>query len=234
MRTAAAGTIAPGFATLMVEKYGVDPADSPTQQTEAAGGRRPEFYAHNTVSQRAADCAQVLSELHGASWWNGHLVLFGGSEGGAVVAILAPRVREDAVIIFSTGLSMPLTKMLKIIVPPPVAAEAGEAFAKIDRAPLSAEIWSGNSYRWWADIKDRMLVNDRLKVRGPILLVQGELDPPLVGAWATRDAFAKAHRTNLTYWELEGYDHGLRDREGHDGLPELYVRAGQWLGSHVR
>jgi alpha-beta hydrolase superfamily lysophospholipase len=74
-----------------------------------------------------------------------------------------------------------------------------------------------------------VLLDDLLKVRAPILIVQAERDPPLAGAWAVRDAFANARRTNLTYRELEGYDHALRDSTGRDRIRDLYTRAARWV-----
>jgi hypothetical protein len=66
----------PAFAVLTVEKYGVEPHAKPKDPFE---GCSSQFYAHHTVSQRVADCEHVLGELK-EPWWNGQLVLFGGSE----------------------------------------------------------------------------------------------------------------------------------------------------------
>ena len=76
---ARARALLPNFAFLTVEKYGVHPHDAPS---DPMGGCRAEFYGHHTVSQRVVDYQRILGELAGAPWWDGRLVLFGGSEGG--------------------------------------------------------------------------------------------------------------------------------------------------------
>jgi len=170
---ARARSLLPDFAFLTVEKYGVHPHDAPK---DWMGGCRAEFYAHHTVSQRAADYQRILGELASAPWWDGRLVLFGGSEGGAAVAELAPRVKPAAVVIFSTAPGRSFRQDFKLSVPPEVAAMADAEFAKIAAEPLSPKLWGGNSYRWYADIMDHDLTADALAVHAPILLVQGARD----------------------------------------------------------
>ncbi len=219
------------FVVLTVEKYGVRPEDDPVDQSNCS----PTFYAHHTVSQRADDYMQVLSELKKQSWWNGQLALFGGSEGGAVVAELAPQTSANAVVIFSTGTGISLREAFKQVVPPPIAAGAEAEFAKIRADPLSSKVWGGNSYRWWADIMDRVLVDDLLRAREPILLVQGELDrnAPVSAGRAARDAFSRAGRCNLTYWEFKGYDHQMIDVWGKSHSPEVLNRISAWLRARL-
>lgn len=83
------------FAALTVEKYGVVPEEQPE---DPYLGCSSIFYAKHTVSQRVEDYEAVLRHLRASSWWDGRLVLFGGSEGGAAVALLAPRVDPTAVV----------------------------------------------------------------------------------------------------------------------------------------
>ncbi len=74
----------PDFAVVTVEKYGVLPLDAPK---DAFGDCSSIFYAHHTVSQRVADYDRVLAQVQTSPWWDGRLVLFGGSEGGAAVVV---------------------------------------------------------------------------------------------------------------------------------------------------
>lgn len=216
------------FAILTVEKYGVAPHGKPTV---GEGGCSPAFYAHHTISQRVEDYQRVLALVEKEPWWNGQLVLFGGSEGGAAVTLLAPRVQPTATVIFSTGPGQPFRKTFKLAVPPPVWAEAEATFAKVQAAPESAEVWGGNSYRWWADILDHDLLADLLAVETPILVVHGERDSsaPVAAARLARDGVRQAGRCNLTYWEFPGYDHQMRDRDGGAHIEEVLGRISGWL-----
>jgi len=212
----------------MVEKYGVRPSDVPK---DPFGGCSRTFYKHNTVSRRVEDLQRVLAELEAAPWWDQRLVLFGGSEGGAVVSMLAPRVTPTAVVIFSTAPGRSFRETFKLAVPPAVAAQADSEFAKISANPLSSKVWGGNSYRWWADILDYDGTADLLSVHAPILVVQGERDgsAPVQVARMLRDDFQRAGHSNLTYWEFADYDHQMHDAAGLSHLDEVMQRISAWL-----
>jgi len=222
----------PAFAVVTVEKYGVGPGDAPTDPYEGCSAA---FYQHHTVSQRAVDYEQVLAATKGEPWWNGQLVLFGGSEGGAAVAVLASKVAPSAVVVFSTAPGQSFRETFKLAVPPEVAAQADAQFAKVAANPTSSERWGGNSYRWWADILDRDLVDDLLAAKTPILVVQGERDQsaPAVVARKTQVRFKEAGRCNFTYWELAGYDHQMRDAKGVSHLDEVLQRISTWLSEQL-
>jgi len=222
----------PEFAVVMVEKYGVRPSDVPK---DPFGGCSRTFYKHNTVSRRVEDLQRVLGELEAAPWWDQRLVLFGGSEGGAVVSMLAPRVTPTAVVIFSAAPGRSFRESLKLVLPPQVAAQADSEFTRIKAHPLSSKLWGGNSYRWWADIMDHDLTADVLSVRAPILLIQGERDrsAPVQDARMVRDDFQRAGHSNLTYWEFAGYDHQMHDATGASHLDEVMQRIAAWLAGTV-
>lgn len=226
-----AKALLPDFAKVTVEKYGVVPGKTQRSPTDCS----PAFYAHHTVSQRAEDYRAVLNELKKSGWWNGQLVLFGGSEGGAVVQILAAEVQPNATVIFSAATGVPFLESFVRVLPPEAAAEVPSALEKARRDPLSAEVWGGNSYRWLADIMDRPLWEDALKVDGPILVVQGARDQsnPVSSARALRDAFAARGRANLTYWEYAEYDHGMADADGVSHLPVVLGRIADWLRTNL-
>jgi pimeloyl-ACP methyl ester carboxylesterase len=224
--------LVPDFAVVMVEKYGVRPSDAPK---DPFGGCSATFYAHHTVSQRVTDYERVLAQVEASPWWDGRLVLFGGSEGGAAVSMLAPRVGPTAVVIFSTAPGRSFRETFKFAVPPQVAAQADSEFTKIKAEPLSSKVWGGNSYRWWADILDHDLTADLLSVRAPILLVHGERDQsaPVQVARMLRDDFQRAGRCNMTYWEFAGYDHQMQDAAGASHIDEVMQRIAGWLAEKV-
>lgn len=231
--------LAPDHAILTVEKYGVShrtEAGSPTGQPRH-DDCSAEYGKGHTVSQRAEDYQSVIAELSREPWWNGHIVLFGGSEGGAAVALLAPRLAKlDAVIIMSTGTGIAMKDWIKGVLPPPVAAQTDDVFSRIRANPTSSEVWGGNSWKWWADILDRVLADDLLKVKAPILLIHGELDQfaPVASARATRDRFNASGHKNLTYREKFGLDHFMSDAKGHSHLPEVLTEANAWLKDKAR
>ena len=229
---ARAKTLLPEFAVVTVEKYGVQPHDAPK---DPFGGCSRAFYGHHTVSQRVADYRRILTEVERSRWWDGRLVLFGGSEGGAAVSMLAPHVQPTAVVVFSTAPGRSFRETFKLAVPPEVAAQVDSELARIKADPLSSKVWGGSSYRWWADILDRDLTADLLSVRAPILLVQGERDrsAPVRIARGVRDDFQRAGRTNLTYWEFSGYDHQMQDTAGASHIDEVMQRISGWLEERV-
>lgn len=221
-------TIFGEFAALTVEKYGVEPGDNPADDhTEC-----PEaFREHHTVSQRVADYRQVIESLRGAPWWNGELVLFGGSEGGLAMAILAPQVQADAAILFSTAGSLPFGQIVRQSIPEEGWSTVDAAFDKARQNPDSSELWGGSSLRFWADIIDRRIADDMLRSDAAFLLIQGGNDPssPVSAARATNDLFAAAGRCNLTYWEFPGFNHGMADANGNGRMAEVLSQAATWL-----
>lgn len=228
-----AKAVAPNYSVLLVEKYGVSQTDQPEKPMADCSEN---FFAHHTVSQRVADVQQVVGELKNSEWWNGEMVLFGGSEGGAVVARLAPRLQPDAVVVFSSGLGESLAESLALVIPPEAAREAEAKFAEARNNPDSTEMWGGNSYRWWADIMDVVLVQDLLKSKAPILQVQGARDQfaPVRSARAARDAYRAANRCELTYWEFPGYDHFMTDAEGENHRSEVFKKISAWIEKSVK
>lgn len=229
-RIASAGpAIAPHHAILTIEKYGVDPVrvdDTPVD------GCSMSFWNKNTLQQRVFDAAQVIARLRQESWWNREIILFGGSEGGATVAMLAPLVPETkAVIVFSSGIGLPVGDLIRKALPAPFAAEAEGIFREAKAAPTGEKRWGGASYRWWADAVDLLPARSLLQTPAPTLLIHGSRDQsaPIVSARATRDLFAAAGNGNLTYREYEGYDHFMVDEAGVDQRPEVFAAAARWL-----
>lgn len=221
------------LAILTIEKYGVKPSDAPNNPMEDCSDT---YFENHTVSQRINDALTVLKDVKNDGLWNGELVLFGGSEGGAVVSILSHMVPEtDAVVVFSTGTGIRLSDMILSIMPPSAVAEAKEEFSRIRDNPDSNTLWSGNTYKWWADIMDRTLSNDLLKGSAPVLLVHGTLDrgTPVNAARATQDAFKQANDDRLTYWELENRGHQMKDSSGVSHMSEVLDDVILWVSEQI-
>jgi pimeloyl-ACP methyl ester carboxylesterase len=225
----AAATLRPADAVLTIEKAGVAPGDAPADPMDDCSA---EFRAEHTVSRRVADASAVLDALANEPWWNGRLTLFGGSEGGAVVAQLAAQRPEvDAVVVFSTGVGEPLSVSLPAVLPP--AAQAGLK-AQLDAMrsdPTADRIWGGNTWRWWADIMDRRLADDLAQASGRVLLVHGERDEsaPVASARAAAATLAAALGERFRYIEQAGLDHQMFDAEGRSRMEVVLGEVERWL-----
>ena len=233
---AAAHAVAPALALLTVEKYGVSPDDRPA---DAMADCSQDYRLHHTVSQRAADALQVLQGLRDAPGWSGPLVLFGGSEGGAVVAQLAPMAHPDAVVVLSSSLGETLAASIRRVVPPPVAEQLDGLLAQARRDPgpgaRPVSEWGGNSLRWWADVADTVPARALLSSAAPVLLVQGERDAlaPVASARLAQQAYREAGHGGLTYWELPGHDHFMVDAHGVDQRDRVLGRVATWVADRL-
>lgn len=220
------------LAALTVEKYGVEPGDNPTDDH---GNCSQAFREHHTVSQRVADYRQIIGSLRDAAWWNGKLVLFGGSEGGIVMAMLAPEVRADAAILISTGGGVPFGQMVRQSIPEEGWPTVDATFERARQNPDSTELWAGQSLRFWADAIDRRAADYMLRADTDFLLIQGGRDRAGASnvARAVGDLFASAGRCNLTYWEFPAFDHGMIDANGNAHMIEVLSQASLWLASRT-
>lgn len=222
--------LAPGRAVLALEKYGVSEAGSGAGELEE--GCAPAYWRKNTLQQRVLDAMQVIAHLRQEDWWNGELIIHGGSEGGAVAAMLAPLIPETrSVIIVSSGIGVSVSELIQSAVPPPIAARIPEVLAEAAANPAPAKRFGGASYRWWADAADLVPARLLLQTNVPILLVHGTRDQfaPVSTARATREMFAGSGKTNLTYREFEGYDHFMVDSAGANRKAEVLDVIAAWL-----
>lgn len=222
--------LAPEAAILSIEKFGVTPGVFATP----VDGCSVDYWRRNTLQQRVFDALQVIAFLRRAPWWNGKLIIYGGSEGGAIAAMLAPLVPETrAVIIYSSGIGLPVSDLISSAVPPKVAAKIPKIIAAAKANPTGDKRFGGASYRWWADAADVIPAKALLRATVPVLLVQGTHDrfSPVLAARTTRDLFATHGQRNLTYWEFEGLDHSMKDDSGGDHQPSVLQSMADWLRS---
>lgn len=154
--------LAPERVLVTVEKYGTGGATA----GEPIDGCSADYWRGNTLTRRVLDALAVLAALRQERWWNGDVVLFGGSDGGAVAAMLAPLVPETrAVIVYSSGIGVPVGELVRMAVPPPVREQAGAVFAEARRSPDPSRRWGGASYAWWADAVDQIPARSLLQTR---------------------------------------------------------------------
>ena len=217
--------IGPRFAVLTIEKYGVADGSDGDDCT-------PEYWRGNTLNQRVLDALQVIARLRGEGWWNRELVVFGGSEGGAVAAMLAPLVPETkAVVIWSSGIGLPVGELVRQAIPEAIRTEATNAFAAARTNPSPDLRWGGASYRWWADAIDLVAARSLVQTPSPVLIVHGTRDAsaPVSSARAARDLIVAAGKRNFTYREYEGFDHFMFDAAGRDRRTEVLAEIAAWL-----
>jgi pimeloyl-ACP methyl ester carboxylesterase len=227
----AAATLRPADAVVMIEKPGVAPGDAPA---DPMADCRAAFRAEHTVSRRVADAGAVLDALARERWWNGRLTLFGGSEGGAVVAQLAAlRPEATAVVVFSTGVGEPLSASLPAVLPPPARPGLQAQLDAMRRDPTTDKVWGGNTYRWWADIMDRRLADDLAGARGRVLLVHGERDQsaPVASARAAANTLEAGLGAQFRYLEKPGLDHQMVDEAGRSRLHAVLAEIEGWLAT---
>jgi pimeloyl-ACP methyl ester carboxylesterase len=216
----------PEHTALIVEKSGVRPDAAATDGfTDCPAA----FHAGHTVSQRVEDTVAVIEHLGPAD----RLVLFGGSEGGLAVALLAGRVQADAAIILSSGMGMAFDHLVLSTVPPEGHSQVSAGFAAARADPQGHTLFAGSSHRFWADILPLLGVDAMLQSDTPFLLIQGGMDrsSPLKAARMTADRFTAEGRCNLTYWELPALDHGMKDAGGASSMEGVLVLAATWAAN---
>jgi pimeloyl-ACP methyl ester carboxylesterase len=216
----------PRYVAVLVEKYGIA-ADAVI--ADGFADCPPAFHAGHTVGQRVADYIAVLAELRRTA--DAPLVLFGGSEGGLAVAMLAEQSKPAATILLSSATGIPFAEMVLSTAPAEGHAtiEAGFAAARAD--PQGTTLFAGSSHRFWADILDRIPAEYMLSSSSPFLIIQGGRDTssPVAAARTTADRFAAAGKCNLTYWEFPGLDHGMRDPGGTSHLADIAAAMAGWV-----
>ncbi len=145
--------------------------------------------------------------------------------------MLAPLVPETkAVIVYSSGIGLPLGEMIRSAIPPEMNAEALRVFAEARANPAADRRWSGAGYRWWADAVDLVPARSLILTPAPVLMIHGTSDEsaPIASARAARDLVRAAGKANFTYREYEGYDHFMADAGGSH-RDAVMAAAADWL-----
>ncbi len=230
----------PSVARLYIEKYAV----TPETETKACPAS---YLANNTVDGRVLDALTVIAHLRAnAPWWNGRLYLAGVSEGAVVAAITGSLAAETRGLILINGpVGQPFREGWAGLMAESVRAGGGDAAAVQAARDEAERTWTrarttpttetafgdDNTLRWWASIIDVRPSNILVNVRAPILIMQSEKDEmsPPAAARMVVERFKAAGKTNLTYRELPGLNHGLRDAQGKPGFGPVLAEAGAFL-----
>lgn len=229
----AAGILRPGDRALLIDKVGVGSDDG----GPVIDGCPQRYWDRYTLSLRVQDCLRVIADLRRQPWWNKEIVIFGGSEGGAVAALLAPLVPEArAVIVLSSGTGVPVGELIRAAVPPAMAAEAPDVFAAAHEHPTGQRRWGGLSYRWWDDAVDIVPARSLVQSTVPILLIHGARDQssPVSTARAGYEMARNAGKTNIEYREFAELDHFMRTADGTDHMDRVLGDAAKWIYARKR
>ena len=215
----------PAYTALIVEKSGVTP-ESPVE--DGYGDCPQAFLDSYTLSRRIGDYERVLAHLQAAAP-PARIVLFGGSEGGLAMEVLAARIRPHAAILLSGAVGGTFGEMVLASVPPQGRAAVSAGFDAARATPDSSTMMSGHTYRFWADILDHRSSDYLEATETPFLLIQGGRDTaPAQYVRALADRFAEQGRCNLTYWEFPALDHGMATPAGASRLPMIARLAAHW------
>ncbi|WP_332701491.1 alpha/beta hydrolase [Devosia sp.] len=221
----------PQYSALIVEKAGVTGSGDADQSDDICS---QEFVDTFTFTGRVQDYETVLEHLTTDGNAGAEIVLFGGSEGGLAMEMLAARLQPKATIILSGSVGTTFGDMVLASVPPegqPIV-EAGFADA---RANPSSEMFSGHTKRFWADILDHRSSAYLKATETPVLLIYGGRDESssVQAARTLADSFAKEGRCNLVWWEFPGLDHGMADPSGKSYLDRVANLASAWVEAPI-
>jgi hypothetical protein len=222
-------------ALLMIEKPGVHRGS--TVCTE-------DYKRLNSLDARQADVLWVLASLRESGWWNGKLLLLGGSEGGPLAVKLSAALTVERAVLLVMGGGMTMEEAMPTIMresmkgaPPDLVEKQIAAlpgiFADIRRNPDSTSKFFGdcNSYKYWNSLLWFRPVETMLKTSTRYFLVHGDRDVshPVESARVTAKLFEEAGSDRLTYKELPGLDHSLTDSNGKSHLKDVMDSALAWL-----
>lgn len=240
-------TLPAGVVRMDIEKYGITP-----EAQRAEDGTCPaDYLANNTIDGRVIDAMTVLAHLRShAEWWDGRLFVGGLSEGATLAAIVGALASEtEGVMLVNGSVGRPFREGWAESVVNAVREEGGDAatieqaLAEVEatwvraRATPTTATYEGpsNTLRWWRSMIDLRPVNLLLNLDAPILLVQSELDEmtPVASAREVVRRFEARGRTNLTYREFAGLDHGFRDTQGRPQYMPLLQVLNETLAAQV-
>lgn len=173
----------------------------------------------------------------------------GPSEGAtlaAIVGALSPDTR--GIILVNGSIGRPFGEGWADAVATAVSSQGGDADAVAGahaetqiawakaRANPTVETYQGgsNTLRWWRSIIDLRPINLLTGTAAPVLLLQSERDQmtPVASARAAAERLSQA-KSNFTYIELPGLDHGFRDAEGNPQYQMVLPRLNAALEQQV-
>ncbi|MBO6566528.1 MAG: alpha/beta hydrolase [Pseudomonadales bacterium] len=229
---------------LLIEKYGIT-ADLPYLSDEGRSDCPKDYLVHNSISQRVLDALSVLSQLQKtASWWNGNIVIVGGSVGSNVASQLASIYPDTkALIIFSFGSRRFETDLMSSIessfgdvdgdIRDAELSKVRSLFQEMKDNPTQSKFASGHSYSYWSELLRFDSLATLSQVNAPILAVQGGNDTNVsaTGAKKLVESLRKRGMNNVEFLRYEDLDHGYLDQDGNSRLDIVIEDMSSWLSS---
>lgn len=225
-----ASAVTAGIPAICVERRGVTP-----------DGKVDVELADRTsaLRQRVSDFEQVMHHFLPRIPAKTPILLAGGSEGATVagcVAVDEPRVTQ--LLILAGGGWSQARELRQLVLDPrhPLGAMKPEelelGIAKIRKEPDTFDAWLGHPHHRWSSFLWHSPLDDLVRLDIPIFVAHGTEDTsaPIESARAIRDGFLERGKTNLTYVELEGLDHGWKVVEsGSSAYPRLELEMIRFL-----
>lgn len=207
------------------------------------------YLNNNTIDQRIADSLRVMQVLRdtSSSWWNGKLMIVGGSEGGTIAPILASYIPETTkLVVMAGGTGWTMRESMPFLLEKELRSKGADEqtidselknmetiFDDVIKNPTSTKVYNGNTntYKWWNSILNLRPRNFMIDLKIPILMVHGDVDSacPVESARATADAFKTSAKTNFKYIEYPGLDHHWNDSAGQSHANQIFTDVFTWV-----
>ncbi len=227
-----------GYAVVALEKRGVQVGDDGQVCSR-------EFREHDTRLERQRAAADVIARLGSAlPGWNHELLVVAASEAATFSGAVAREFPEVRGLVLLGGGGWTQARELAALQDQRARREGAtereradadqqlrDRIRAIHRQPDANETWLGHSYRRWASYLEYDPLPDLLALDVPIYMANGGRDTmvPIASARAVVDAFAAAHRENLTAREYPALDHRWNDAEGTNHFPEVVRDLAAWV-----
>jgi hypothetical protein len=227
----------------VAEKVGVHAGDTGKDCSD-------EYDQHNTLPLRVFDYSQILLRLRKtATWWDQELYILGGSEGGALAAIIAGFAPETKkVVIFISGGGLTLVEMQKRLAERTMRQEGsseieiGAALQDMEdrfrhvrtnpspKNPTDSDAGSDTT-KSFESMMDIRALNVLVDITIPIYMLAGteDINDSVESSRITANTFKALGKDNLVYHEYPGLDHSLSDSKGKSRMRELLADSIEWL-----
>lgn len=228
----------PDADVLTVDKYGIDA--SLAWSTEVSRSDCPIAMLFNdSLYQRVQDYSDVLKAVKEKGDYK-QVIVVGGSEGAVTAIMLAAQSEAvDATIAFNGGGRWFRDDMLYSMtvgvppedISPEIAKSVDDLFAFLDQAPTEEAAIGDHGVRWWKAVKEHDQQATLMKVRSPVLVMQGGKDESVspIAVEQMVDDVQAAGRSNVHYKPYPELSHGFEDAEGQSHLDTVIDDMKAWL-----
>ncbi|MGO3891539.1 MAG: acyl-CoA thioester hydrolase/BAAT C-terminal domain-containing protein [Paenalcaligenes sp.] len=228
----------PDADVLTVDKYGIDA--SLAWSSEVSRSDCPVAMLFNdSLHQRVQDYRAVLQAVKKKGDYK-QVIVVGGSEGAVTAIMLAAQSEAvDATIAFNGGgrwFKDDMLYSMTVGVPPEdispdIAKSVDDLFVFLDQAPTEEAAIGDHGVRWWKAMKEHDQQATLMKVRSPVLVMQGGKDESVspVAVEQMMGEVQAAGRSNVHYKPYPELNHVFEDAEGQSHLDTVIGDMKVWL-----